>query len=167
MAAGGESARVVTSAGALDGTVATLREFLHRSGALRVVALVATGHGDTAVVDCERFAPVEIEAGGELLQLPHDAELQAPAAQLGEIRRLPPFEVDAERGQVAGMIGGLAHATDCVRALAGALGDGNVAMAVYETDQPDVPLTLTARGGEGEPVVVALGEEQFELPEEL
>jgi hypothetical protein len=162
----GDSARVVSTAGALDGTVATLLEFLHRSGALRVVALVECEASGPAVIDCGRFAPVEIEVGDELLQLPHDAPLAVPPAQLGEVRQLPPFEVDPVRGEVAGMVGGLAHATDCVRALAETLGEHNVAMAVYETDRPDAPLTLTVRAGGDEPVVVTLGEEQFELPAE-
>jgi hypothetical protein len=164
MPRGGESARVVSSVGALDGTVATLREFLHRSGALRVVALVASDAEGPAVVDCGRFEPVEVELGSELLQLPHDAQLATPPAQLGEIRQLPPFEVDPERGEVTGIVGGLAHAGECVQALAETLGEMGVAMAVYETDRDDAPLMLTARAGREEGVVLTLGEEQFELP---
>jgi hypothetical protein len=164
MADGGHSPRVVSSAGELDGAVATLREFLHRSGALRVVALVRGEGGRPAVVDCERFAPVEIEQAGELLRMEHDAVLTAPPAELGQVRQLPPFDVDAETGEVRGIVGGLAHLGDTVRALADALGQENVAMAVYETSDEDAPITVTARAGGAEPVVVAIGDTQFELP---
>jgi PHD/YefM family antitoxin component YafN of YafNO toxin-antitoxin module len=38
-----------------------------------------------------------------------------------------------------------------------------VAIAQYQTSTPDVPLTVSARGQE--PVVVTLGDEEWELPE--
>ena len=166
MADGGHSPRVVSSAGEFDGAVATLLEFLHRSGALRVVALVRDEGGEPVVVDCERFAPVEIERAGEVLRLEHDAALSAPPAELGDVRQLPAFEVDPATGEVRGIVGGLAHLGDNVRALAEALGEENVAMAVYETSDEDAPMTLTARAGSAEPVVVAIGDSQFELPGE-
>ncbi len=164
MAPDDEAAQVVSSVGPLDATVALLRDFLHRSGALRVVALVEREPGAAAVVECGRFAPVEVDLGDRIVQLPHDLELDVTPAPLPEIRRLPAFEVDAARGEVTGTLGGLDHLAESVRALAEALGGGNVAMAVYETTDADVPLTLTARAGANEPAVIALGEEQFELP---
>ncbi len=165
MAGRDEAAEVVTSVGALDSTVVLLRDFLHRSGALRVVAVVereALGQAP-AVVDCGRFAPVEVDLGARIVQLPHDLELDAPAPTLPDLRQLPPFDVDALQGEVTGTIGGLEYLADAVRALAAALGGQNVAMAVFETTNPQTPLALTARAGSGE-LVVAFGGDEFELP---
>lgn len=186
MAGHDEAAEVVASVGALDGTVVLLRDFLHRSGALRVIALVERGAGapdalgaasaadeaaagsaagQAAVIECSRFAPVEVDLGGRIVQLPHELELDAPAPALPEVRRLPPFDVDAVQGEVTGTIGGLAHLADGVRALAAALGARNVAMAVFETTDASTPLAITARADRSEPVVVALGDAEFELPD--
>ncbi len=160
-----DAAEVVRSVGALDSTVVLLRDFMHRSGALRVVALVEGDAGcGAAVVECGRFAPVEVDLGGRIVQLPHDLELDAQAPPLPEVRQLPPFDVNAHRGEVTGTIGGLAYLADGVRALARALGAHNVAMAVFETTDADTPLAVTARADSSEPVVVAIGDDEFELP---
>lgn len=159
----GEAVEIVASVGALDGTVALLRDFLHRSGALRAVAVVDRGPADgPAVVDCERFAPVEVDLGERIVQLPHEAELGADAPGAPDVRPLPPFDVDPERGEVTGTIGGLDHLMGAVGELADLLGGQNVAMAVFETTDPDRPLALTARAGGREPVVIAFGDEMFE-----
>jgi hypothetical protein len=50
-----------------------------------------------------------------------------------------------------------------VRALAAALGGRNVALVQFETSDPEVPLSITARAEAGEPLVVSLGEEEFEM----
>src|SRR3954462_6240412 len=56
---------LVASVGPLDRVVVLLREFLHRSGALRAVAVVAGEPGeDPAVVDVRRLHPTEVEVGG-------------------------------------------------------------------------------------------------------
>jgi len=160
----GEAAEIVASVGALDETVALLRDFLHRSGALRTVAVVERDPGvGPAVVDCERFAPVEVDLGDRVVQLPHGLELGVEAPALPDVRRLPPFEVDAATGEVAGTIGGLEHLVEAVGALADLLGGQNVAMAVFETTDPRTPLAITARAGGTEPAVLSLGEEEFEL----
>jgi hypothetical protein len=79
------------------------------------------------------------------------------------MRQLPPFEVDVAAGTVASPIGGLQHLADATRALAHALGGRNVAFAQFSTTAPETPLSLTARADDSEPLVVALGEEEFEL----
>lgn len=155
----------MTSVGELDGVVVLLRDFLHRSGALRAVAAIDRGQGRLpAVVDCERFMPVEVDLGDRLVQLPHEAELDAVAPALPHVHQQPPFEVDAEGGAVTGAIGGLEHLAEAVRALADALGDLSVAAVTFETTNPDVPLAVSARAGGGEPIVVTLGDDAFELP---
>jgi hypothetical protein len=166
-AADAEPTEVVASVGELDATVVLLRDFLHRSGALRAVAVVEREGELPAVVDCARLAPVEVDLGGHVVHLPHAIELDAEAPPLdGDLRQLPPFEVDPATGEVRSMIGGLQHAVEQVTALAAALGGRNVALAQYPTLPVETPLSITARAGSGEAPVIALGDEPFELPEE-
>jgi hypothetical protein len=155
---------LVATVGPLDAVVETLRDVLHRSGALRVAVLVDLPSGDPALVDVGRLAPVEVQMGGRILHLPHAIELDAESmGDAIELRQLPPFEVDAASGQVVGTIGGLDMLADAMRALAELLGGRSVAMAQYPTVTPEVPLTVTARFGE--PVLVTLGEAEWELPD--
>ncbi|QEC47796.1 hypothetical protein FSW04_09595 [Baekduia soli] len=155
---------LVATVGPLDAVVETLRDVLHRSGALRVAAVVDLPDGPAALVDVGRLAPVEVQIGDRILHLPHAIELEAESLG-GDIalRQLPPFEIDVLNGQVTGTIGGLDMLADAMRAVAALLGGRSVAMAQYQTITPDVPLTVSARGGE--PIVVTLGDEEFELPE--
>ena len=155
---------LVTSVGALDAVVETLRDVLHRSGALRVAVIVDFPEDAPALVDVGRLAPVEVQVGQRVLHLPHAVELDAePLSSAIALRQLPPFEVDADAGQVIGTLGGLDMLAEAMRELAALLGGRSVAMAQYATVTPDVPLTVSARGGE--PVVVTLGEQEWELPE--
>ena len=157
-----EPREVVASVGPLDTVVALLREFVHRSGAVRAVAVVDAGERP-AVVDCGLLAPIEVEAAGRTVLLPHAVELDATPPELPEIRRMAPFEVDLAAAQIAAPPGGLAHLAFAVRALADLLGARNVAMAQFATTDPATPLAITARAGGAEPLVLALGEEQFEM----
>jgi hypothetical protein len=156
---------LVASVGPLDPVVVLLREFLHRSGALRAVAVVEGGAGEEpAIVDVRRLRPTEVEAGGRVVLLPHAIELDVPApAELPGVRQMAPFDVDAEKGEIAAPLGGVAHLAGAVRDLAGLLGGRNVAMVQFETSQPDAPLAITARAGATDPLVLALGEEEFEM----
>ena len=157
--------QVVTSAGEFDVIVVLLREFLHRSGALRAVAAVDRGPGAApAIVDCERFLPVEVDLGDRILQLAHETPLHVPAPELPHVHQQPAFEVDPADGTVTGAIGGLEHLADAVRALADLLGEHGVAVATFETTNAELPLALSARAGGEEPVVVTIGEQSFELP---
>lgn len=160
---GGEGEiEVVASVGALDPVVVLLRDFLHVSGALRAVAVVAHGDGE-AVIDCARLEPIEVDLGDRVVALPHAIALDAQARPLPEIRRLPPFEVDARAGSVAGPLGGVEHLARAVLALADALGGASVALAQFETTDAGAPLGITARAGGAEPLVLSLGEEEFEM----
>jgi hypothetical protein len=157
---------VVASVGPLDEVVVLLRDFLHRSGAVRAVAVVDREPGEgPAVVDCARLQPIEVDLGERTVYLPHALELDATAPELPEMRQLPPFEVDAGSGTVTSPLGGLQHLAESTRALAHALGGRNVALAQFTTTDPETPLSLTARADDSEPLVVALGEEEFDLPE--
>lgn len=156
-----EPVDVVGTVGALDPTVMLLREFLHRSGALRAVAVVAL-EDDTAVVDVARLQPVEVTIGERVVQLPHALELDAAALLVPEVKQLPAFEVDQATGEVRSPLGGLEHYAIAVRDLAGILGEENVALASWETTDPEIPLSITARASE-DALVLALGEEEFEM----
>lgn len=146
----------------LDLAAAALREFVHRSGALRAQALLdGSPDGPPALVSCSRLGPIEVIVGDRELDLPHGVELDAESPDLGDVRQMPPFDVDAARGEVTGTIGGLQHLGEAVARLAAAIGSRTVAVVEFETTTPDVPLALSARSGE--PVVVTIGEETFEL----
>lgn len=157
---------VVATVGDLDPVVVLLREFLHRSGALRAAALLvdpAAPDGPPVLVDCGRLQPIEVVRAGRTVNLPHAIEIDAePPAAIPEVRQLPPFEVDAEAGTIASPLGGMDHQVAAVRALAGALGDGGVALVTFETTDPETPLSITARTGD--PLVITLGEDEYELP---
>jgi hypothetical protein len=160
-----DAPEVVASVGPLDGVVVLLREFLHRSGALRAVAVVEGAPGDEpAVVDVRRLHPTEVEVGGQAVLLPHAIDLDVPAPPgLPDVRQMAPFAVDVAAGEIAAPPGGVAHLAGAVRDLATLLGGRNVAMVQFETDQPDAPLGITARAGGADPLVLALGEEEFEM----
>ena len=160
---GREALRVRAARGTLstdrDLAVALARELLHATGALRVsVALDAPA---PAVVSCERFGAVLVTEEGADHELPHDAASDVVLPQLPLMRQLPPFEVDAETGKVAGVLGGLEMLGRVVREIAAMLAGESVVAAEFETTDPASPLGLAGR--RGEPVVVLLGEHEFEL----
>jgi hypothetical protein len=159
-----EPPQVVASVGPLDPVVVLLREFLHRSGAIRAVAVVAGEPGEPpAVVDCGRLAPIEVETGGRTVIVPHAAELDAVTPELPAVRRLPPFDVDAVTAEITAPPGGVAHLASAVRDLADLLGGRNVAMAQFETSDPGAPLAITSRAGGADAIVLSLGEDEFEM----
>ncbi len=162
-----EPLEVVASVGPLDGVVVLLREFLHRSGAVRAVAVVDRAPGEgPAVVDCGRLLPIEVDLGARTVYLPHGLELDAPLPDLPPMHQLPPFEVDPAEGRVTSPLGGLQHLAESTRALAHALGGRNVALAQFATTDPGTPLAITARADDAEPLVVALGEEEFTMEDD-
>lgn len=162
---------VVASVGALDVVVATLREFLHRSGAVRAVALLPPEREQDPprLVDCARLQPIEVTAGGRTVHVPHAIDLDAEPIAIYDVRQLPPFEVFPEEGRIAAPLGGVEHYGYAVRSLAAALGEGAVALVTFTTTELEAPLSLTARVGD--PIVLSLGEEEYEMepgwPEQL
>src|SRR3954465_11354411 len=89
-----DAPEVVASVGPLDAVVVLLREFLHRSGAIRAVAVVA-GEGGVApaVVGAPRLPPPGVGVGGTTVLLPHAVELDVPVPALPAVRQLPRFDV--------------------------------------------------------------------------
>jgi len=139
-----------------------LRSFVHLSGALRAQAVVPRGADEPpGLVSCVRLGPLEVTIGDRVVTLAHDVELEAEAPDLGELRPMPPFEVSAERGEVAGMIGGLDLLSDAAFAVAEAIGPQAAVVVEMESTTPGVPLVVSARAGE--PLLVTLGDEQFDV----
>jgi len=148
----------------IDTACAALRSFVHHSGALRAQALVpASGAPPTpaAVVSCVRLGPLEIAIGERTVELPHDAELEATPPDLGALRPMPPFEVSPERGEVAGMIGGMDLLGEAVMKVAEAIGPEAAVVVEMESTTPGLPLVVSARAGE--PLLVTLGDETFDV----
>jgi hypothetical protein len=139
--------------------IALARELLHGSGALRVS--VALDGAQPAIVECERLRAIVVHGADGPRELPHDAAGDVALPPLPFMHRLPPFEVDATDGRVAGALGGLEMLGRAVRDLATLLPGSSVVAADYETNDPAVPLGLAGRAGE--PLVVLLGEHEFAL----
>lgn len=156
-----EPVDLVATVGDLDPVVETLRVFLHDSGAVRAVAVIASD--DPAIVDVGRLAPIEVTTGAGMVHLPHAIELKAEAIVRPRVHLLPPFDVDADKGTVIGTMGGVDMMADALKELAMAFGGESVALAQFPTSTNDVQLTVSVRSGE--PVIVAIGDQQFELPE--
>jgi hypothetical protein len=150
------------STAAVDTACAALRSFVHLSGALRAQALVPQDDAPPAIVSCVRLGPLEVTIGERSVTLSHDVELEAAAPDLGPLKPMPPFEIDTERGEVAGMIGGLDLLGESVMTIAEAIGPQAAVVVEMESTNPDVPLVLSARAGE--PLLVTLGDDEFELP---
>jgi hypothetical protein len=89
---------------------------------------------------------------------PSDAAEPLP---LPDVRALPPFEVDAVRAEITSPLGGVERHARAVRELAEAFPGRSVLAVTFATTDPETPLQLAARAGE--PMVLALGEEQFQM----
>jgi hypothetical protein len=145
--------------------VATARAFAAAAQAQRVVLLLDRGPGaDTVMVDCDADGAVELTEGEETWVLPASAALPAPSLALPEIRPAPAtaMSVDPETGELAAPLGVVQHLADAVLALARACGGRSVASAEFATRDPELPILLAAREGEG--MVLAAGGHEFELP---
>jgi hypothetical protein len=142
---------------------ATLRAFVHASGALEVTLLLDQGDEVAPLVaECPAAGPLLLAEGEDVVQLDADRLAAAPLP-LPEVRALPPYEVDALRAQVAGPLGGVEHHARAVRELAELFPGRSVLSVAFATTDVETPLTIAARAGD--PLVLGLGaEEQFEMP---
>jgi hypothetical protein len=144
----------------LDRAIALARALLHGAGALRVK--VALDGAEPALVDCERLHAIVVhDSDGAARELPHDTAGDVALPPLPFMHQLPPFEIDAAEGRVAGALGGLEMLGRAVRDIAALLPGRSVVAADFETDDPTTPLGLAGRAGE--PLVVLLGEQEFSL----
>jgi len=139
--------------------VALARELLHGSGALLVS--VALDRGEPALIECPRLRAIVVREAAGARELAHDAAADVELPALPLMRLLPPLEADAQSGTVASVLGGLEMLGRAVRDIAGLLPGRSVVAAEFETTDPAVTLGLAGRSGE--PVVVLLGEHEFEL----
>jgi hypothetical protein len=146
----------------VEQAVGLAREFLHRSGALRVGLLVDRGDDrEPAVVECARLTPISVIEDGEQTEVAHGVALGTPVPPLPEVRQIHGIEADPVAGTVAAPLGGVEMLGRALRAVAALLGGRSIAAADFETLDPATPLGLAARGDE--PLVALVGEEQFEL----
>ena len=160
---------VVASVGPLDPVVVLLREFLHRSGAVRAVAVVEGEPGDEpAVVDVRRLLPIEVDIGDRTVLLPHAVELDVPPPELPPMRQLAPFDVDSRPARSRTPPGaGCSTRARCARALARPARGPQRRHGPVRDDPPrQAPLAITARAGDADPLVLALGEEEFEMEDD-
>lgn len=139
----------------------TLRAFAQAAGATEVTLLLDQGDEVPAlVVACPAEGPVTLGEGEEVVQLDADRLAAAPLP-LPDVRALPPFEVDALRAEITAPLGGVEHQARAVRSLAEAFPGRSVLVATFATTDAATPFTLAAR--RDEPIVLALGEEQFAM----
>ena len=143
--------------------IATVRTFQARANAIRVVLLIHTPQGETAMIECDEDATVEVTEGDVTAVIPTDAPIPAVARTLPDIRPTPASAIhsDTGRGQLAAPLCTIDHLAEITLALARTFGGLTVATAEFATHDPDLPITFAAR--EGEPVVLAAGDEQYEL----
>jgi hypothetical protein len=141
--------------------VATLRDFVAAAGAFSAVLLLDQGEGIAPLlVECPAGGPATLSEGEDVVAL-DAARLAAAPLPLPEVRALPPFDVDALRAEVVAPLGGVEHLARAVRELAEAFPGRSVLTVTFATSDPDTPLHLSARTGD--PMVLSLGEETFEM----
>jgi hypothetical protein len=140
----------------------TLRTFVHAVGALEATLLLDQGSEvPPLVVECPSVGPVLMGEGEEVVQLDAD-RLAAEPLPLPEVRALPPFEVDTVRAEIVGPLGGIDHQARAVLDVVELFPGRSVLSVAFATTDPETPLQIAARTDD--PIVLALGEEQFELP---
>ncbi|HST43475.1 MAG TPA: hypothetical protein VLK58_28370 [Conexibacter sp.] len=153
----------------------TLRAFAQAAGAEAAILLLDRGDGGQPfVVEAPADGPVVLAEGEHVVEL-DPARLAADPLPLPPVRAYGPFEVgglrralagfaapDAVNGELAPPDEGLTQLARAVCQLVAVFPGRSVLTATFPTTDPDLPLHLAARAGD--PLVLALGERQFELP---
>jgi len=142
--------------------VATIRTFQAAAQATRVILIIHTPEGETAMLESTPEG-LEITEGETVAFIPATAAVPAAPRPLPQIRPTPAsaIHLDTATGELAAPLGTIDHLAEITLALAKAFGGLTVATAEFATQDADVPITFAAR--EGERVVLQAGEEQFEL----
>lgn len=146
--------------------VATVRGFAAAAGALRVVLLLDRGEDrDALMVDCDAAGTVEVTDGDEIWEVPAGAAVPAVPHPLPHVHPVPATAIEADpvTGELSGPIGAVPLLAGAVRELVRTFGGRSVVTAEFATRDPELPITIAAR--EGEPLLLAVGDERFELPE--
>lgn len=136
----------------------TVAAWARDSGALRVMLLLP---GLPIVLDATPGEGLEVQLGEDTWVLDGD-----PFAALPPTVAFPPpappgtIRVDPGSGEIDAPLGTLEALARGCRELAAAFGDA-VATVEYPTADPRLPVTFSAR--EGDPVVIAVGDQHFEL----
>jgi hypothetical protein len=147
--------------------VATVRAFQSAAAAERVVVLIDRGEDRPAtMVEGAPSGAVAIVEDGEEIEIAPTTPPGAAPHALPELRPAPPTAIamDPETGELEAPLGTVQNLARGVLALATAFGGRSVASVDFPTRDPSLPMTIAAR--EGEPLVVAAGENRFELPGE-
>jgi len=145
--------------------LSTVREFGRRSQAARVLVLIDQGGDDAAMVEwTPGGAPLELTEGETTWAVPDESAGAVPPLALAAVRPVPAsaVRVDDATGEVGAPIGAVEHLADAVVDLARVFGGRSVASADFPTADPALPLRIAARPGE--PVLLEIGETQYELP---
>ena len=141
--------------------VATLRAFVRAAGAEALIVLLDQGdRAPPLLVECPAAGAVVLREGEQVVQLDAD-RLAAEPLWVPDVRPLPPFEVDAARAEITSLLGGVESLARSVSDLADRFPGRSVVTATFSTTDPDTPLHLAARTGD--PMVLALGDEPFEM----
>jgi len=154
---------VAADAPDLTRAVATLHTLLAGMDALRAVLLLDRGEGlEPVVVDCAGDGSSEVEEYGETRALGPADWLDAAPLDLPPLAAPPELIVDLAESTVMTPLGILDGTARTVRAAAELFPGGSVLTVGFATSEPDVPLFLAAR--RGEPLVVSLGDAEYEMP---
>jgi hypothetical protein len=146
----------------VEAGIAVIRDFMSSSPASRVAAVVDLGDGHGAVVDCVRGEPIEVVWGNVTARVGYDARGRREEEALASVERTVAVEVDAGNAVLSAPLGALERLASEARGLSGALGGASAVTVQFETSDPQAPLAIAARAGE--PLILALGDEQFPMP---
>jgi hypothetical protein len=146
--------------------IATVRDFAARAGAERVIALVDRGEDhEPAMLECAGDGDIQLTDDGRTWVIPAAAPSPAPPRPLPEVRPAPASSItaDPETGELSAPLGAVANLARAVLELARTFGGRSVATADFPTRDPALPITIAAR--EGEPLLLAVGDGRFVLPD--
>lgn len=148
--------------------VAAVLRLVHEAAVLRArVLLPGIEEGSpTTIVGLEPHGPLLIDRPEGVVEVPHHElpagqEPDVPMPETPELGPYPPFELRPD-GEIAGMIGALDGLAAALERMAAAIGGEAVVACDLTTNDPERPLGVVARGGE--PVVVLIGDDSYELP---